>query len=60
MKMYSCRVTDSLGITVNKAIICCQAFHARRAFMTYSLAYPLTEFYVVPSTTRGISADDFK
>jgi len=41
-------VTDSLGLTINKAIICCKSFHARRSLMFYSWAYPNTEFYVCP------------
>ena len=47
------------NLTVKKAIICPQAFHARRAFMTYSHLFPDTEFYVVPTDTQGITADSW-
>ena len=47
------------NLTVKKAIICSQAFHARRAFMTYSHLFPGTEFYVVPTDTQGITADSW-
>ena len=46
-------------LTITKAIICPQAFHARRAFMTYSHLFPDTEFYVVPTDTQGITADNW-
>ncbi len=41
-------VTDALGLTIEKAIICCKSFHARRCQMFYSWAYPDTEFYICP------------
>lgn len=42
-------VTDSLGLTIKTAIICCKPFHARRCLMTYAWAYPDTEFIVCPT-----------
>lgn len=42
------KVTDALGLTIRKAIICCKSFHARRCLMCYSWAYPNTEFIVCP------------
>ena len=48
-----------MGIEVKTAILCPQAFHARRAFMTYSHLFPDTEFYVVPSNTQNITADNW-
>ena len=42
-------VTDSCGLTIKKAIICCKSYHARRCLMTYSWAYPDTKFLVCPS-----------
>ncbi|MGG5461627.1 YdcF family protein [Clostridium sp. B9] len=56
---YSKKLTDELGLEVKKAIICCQAFHARRVLMTYSWAYPNTKFYIVPVETQGISKDNW-
>jgi len=48
-----------MGIEVKTAILCPQAFHARRAFMTYSHLFPDTEFYVVPTDTQGITASNW-
>ena len=46
--------TDSLGLRIRKALLCCQAFHARRSFMYYQEQFPETEFAVCPVVTRGI------
>ena len=48
-----------MGLDIKSAIICPQAFHARRALMTYSHLFPNTEFYVVPSNTQNITADNW-
>lgn len=53
--IYSRQVTDSLGLQIQKAILCSQAVHARRALLYYEITYPDTEFYVCPTITRGIS-----
>jgi uncharacterized SAM-binding protein YcdF (DUF218 family) len=36
------------------AIICCQAFHARRIQMTYSFVFPDNQFYICPVATQNI------
>lgn len=36
------------------AIICCQAFHARRVQMTFSLVFPDAQLYICPVTTQNI------
>lgn len=51
------KVIEELNIIINKAIICCQSFHARRVYMTYSLVFPETEIYIFPVDTRGINRD---
>ena len=56
---FSAVVLAEMGITVSKAILCCQAFHARRAFMSYVSFFPDTEFFVVPTDTQGISKADW-
>ena len=56
---YSAAVLKELGIKVGKAILCCQAFHARRAFMTYTKFFPDTEILVVPTETQGIRREDW-
>ena len=56
---FSALVLKELGIEVKKAILCCQSFHARRAFMTYTKYFPDTEMLVVPTDTQGISRDNW-
>ena len=53
--IYSRAALDAAGITVKKAILCCQAFHARRALMYYQEQFPETEILMCPIVTRGIS-----
>ena len=53
--IYSRAALDAAGIAVKKAILCCQAFHARRALMYYQEQFPETEILVCPIVTRGIS-----
>ena len=52
---FSANVLKELGMEVKKAILCCQSFHARRAFMSYSCHFPNTEILVVPTDTQGIT-----
>ena len=56
---FSASVLKELGLEVGKAILCCQAFHARRAFMTYAKHFPETEILVVPTDTQGITKEDW-
>ena len=56
---FSAMVLKELGIKVERAILCCQAFHARRAFMTYAKHFPDTEILVVPTETQGIRRKDW-
>ncbi len=53
------KVTEKLGIVVRRAIICCQAFHARRCLMYYQEQFPDTRFLIRPVETRGISRDNW-
>lgn len=57
--IFSRQVTDSHGIKVEKAILCCKSYHSRRCLMYYQTLYPETEFYVCPSDTEGITADNW-
>ena len=52
--IFSKELIKEMGNEVKTAILCPQAFHARRAFMTYSHLFPDTEFYVVPTNTQNI------
>ncbi len=57
--IYSRKRTEELGLTVRRALLCCQAFHARRSLMYYQEQFPDTEFLVCPVVTRGISRDSW-
>ena len=56
---FSAIVLKEAGIKVERAILCCQAFHARRAFMSYARCFPDTEILVVPTDTQGIRKEDW-
>lgn len=55
--IYSRKKTDELGMNVKRAILCCQAFHARRSLLYYQEQFPETEFLVCPIETKGIGRD---
>ena len=55
--IYSRKRTQELGISVRRAILCCQSFHARRSLMYYQEQFPDTEILVCPVVTQGISRD---
>jgi uncharacterized SAM-binding protein YcdF (DUF218 family) len=52
-------VTEKANLNINKAIICCKAFHARRCFMYYKWAYPDTEIIICPSEVQGINRNNW-
>ena len=52
-------VTDAAGLKVRQAILCCRAFHARRARMYYHAAFPDARILVCPAKTPGESRDDW-
>lgn len=56
---FSKRTLDESNLQIKKAIIVCQAFHARRVLMTYSVVFPEVEFYVYPIATQGISKENW-
>ncbi len=57
--MYSAQAVRDAGIQVRRAIICCQAFHSRRAFLSYACYFPGVELMVVPTATQGIAKEDW-
>jgi uncharacterized SAM-binding protein YcdF (DUF218 family) len=46
--LFSRRLADERHLSIKKAILVCKCFHARRAFMSYQLAFPETEFFIHP------------
>lgn len=57
--IYSRKVTDALGLDIKKAILCPQAFHARRSLLYYEILYPDTEILVYPTVTQDICRDNW-
>lgn len=57
--VFSKALTDQKNMHIQKAILSCQAYHARRALLYYQLLYPDTVFYVSPAVTRQISRDNW-
>uniref|UniRef100_UPI004055C45C YdcF family protein n=1 Tax=Agathobacter sp. TaxID=2021311 RepID=UPI004055C45C len=53
--IYSRKLTDAAGLYVKKALLCCQAFHARRARLYYQVCFPEAEILVCPVETKGIN-----
>ena len=56
---FSRDVLKRAGIECKTAILCCQAFHARRALLYYQAAMPDTRFIVCPAQTPGCTRDDW-
>ena len=57
--IYSKELLREMKFRIKSAIICPQAFHARRALMTYSHLFPDTKLYVVPTNTQNITLDNW-
>ncbi len=53
--IFSRKALQRMGISVDRAILSCQAFHARRSLMYYQEQFPAVQFFVCPVVTRGIS-----
>ena len=57
--MFARKLLDESGIRHDKIMLCCQAFHARRALMTFERYFQGAEFVVVPTDTMGISKENW-
>ena len=57
--IYSKELLREMKFRIKSAIICPQAFHARRALMTYSHLFPDTKLYVVPTNTQNITSGNW-
>lgn len=53
------KLLDERGIEVKKALLCCQAYHARRSKLYYQILFPETEILVIPTVTKGIRKDNW-
>ncbi len=46
--LYSKKTADRLGMKIERALLCCNPVHARRALMYYQSCFPETEILVCP------------
>ena len=53
------KLLDERGIEVKKALLCCQAYHARRSKLYYQILFPETEILVITTITKGITRDNW-
>ena len=53
------KLLEERGIAVKKAILCCQAYHARRSKLYYQVLFPDTEILVCPTVTKGITRENW-
>lgn len=53
------KLLDERGIEVKTALLCCQAFHARRSKLYYQILFPDTKILVCPTITKDISKDNW-
>lgn len=57
--IYTKKQLDARKITVKRAILCCQAYHARRCKLYYQVVFPETEILVHPVVTKGITRENW-
>ena len=57
--LRSREVLASAGVKAETAILCCHAFHARRALLYYSAAMPEPRFILCPTATPGYTREDW-
>jgi len=60
--IYIRQLMEERNMSVKTAIICCQAFHARRCRMYFEYVFQdmEIEFLMCPAVTQGISRDNWK
>ena len=57
--IFSRQVLAERGVDVRKALLVCQAFHARRCFMYYRQQFPETALIMCPVVTRNITRENW-
>ena len=51
--------SQGLLADINKAIICCKAYHARRCYMYYHMVFPKVDIRIHPVVVDGVSRDSW-
>jgi uncharacterized SAM-binding protein YcdF (DUF218 family) len=57
--LKSKEVLGAANFKVNRAILCCKSFHARRAAMYYQIAFKECELLVHPVDINGLTKDNW-
>lgn len=57
--IFTRKILDERGIEVKRALLCCQAYHARRSKLYYQVLFPDTEILVCPTVTKEIAKDNW-
>lgn len=57
--LYSRDALAAGGVPARTALLCCHAFHARRALLYYQAAMPEMRILVCPTATPGYRKDDW-
>lgn len=57
--IYTKQLLEERKINVKRAILCCQAYHARRCKLYYQILFPDTELLVCPVETKGITRSNW-
>ncbi len=53
------KILDENKKDIKRALLCCQAFHARRCKLYYQILFPETEILVCPTVTKDISRENW-
>lgn len=57
--VFAKQTADAHGITLNKVLLVCKAFHARRCLMLYQAAFPEVEFGLIPFNGFDVSKENW-
>lgn len=57
--LFAKQVANEKGFTLNKVLLICKAFHARRCLMFYQSVFPDVEFLIIPFEGFGISKENW-
>lgn len=57
--LFAREAADTLGFSPKRALLVCKSFHARRCLMCYQLAFPDTQFRIIPCDGFGITKENW-
>jgi len=57
--IFAKKKLEELHIPMNKIVVCCKNFHARRYQLTFSLVFSESEVLICPTDTQGITKENW-